>query len=98
MKASIIVEHNNEMFFLLTYIAEVMNLSKETVLGLLNDSGMNGGEIVDTWIELLRKQAKMEGKLEVAIAMLEKGFEFVIVSEITDFPIEEVEKIAATVH
>ncbi len=98
MKKRVYVDHTSEPLFLLTYIAETKNLSKEKVLELLNESGLNGGEIVETWIELLRKEGKMQGKLEVAIAMLQKGFEFGIVSEISGFPIEEVEKIAETVH
>jgi predicted transposase/invertase (TIGR01784 family) len=64
----------------------------------LEKSKIDGGDLMQTLAQRLRKEGEKKGKIETARELIKKGVDINIIAEATGFPRAEVEKLAATVH
>ena len=99
-----------KVLFFLAYICETSDISQDKLKEVLEESKIEGGEIMPTLAKRLREEGRIEGekrgekrgekkgKLETARELIKRGVDINIIAEATGFPREEIEKLAATVH
>jgi predicted transposase/invertase (TIGR01784 family) len=104
------LENKEVVLFFLAYISHTHEISRDKLKKMLDESKIDGGEIMPTlaqqmkeefkeeFMQTLGPQLKNEGMEEKAIEtakkMLKKGFETDIIMELTGLKKEEIEKLA----
>jgi predicted transposase/invertase (TIGR01784 family) len=107
-------EDIEDIVFFLIYISETKNISRDRLKKMLEDSKIEGGEIMITLADRLRKEGieigekigieigekrgEKKGKLKTARTLIKKGINIEIIAEATGFPKKRLEKLAETIH
>jgi len=103
-------EDIEDVVFFLIYISDTKNISRDQLKKMLEDSKIEGGGIMQTLGDRMRKEGieigekigieegKEEGKIETARTLIKRGIDMNIIAEATGFPKRKIEKLAETVH
>jgi predicted transposase/invertase (TIGR01784 family) len=103
----------NVIFFLI-YISDTRNISVDQLKKMLEESKIDGGEIMETLGQRLRNEGREEGKkigyeegekkgeknakLKTAKELIKRGVDKDIIAGATGLPLEKVEELAAKMH
>jgi predicted transposase/invertase (TIGR01784 family) len=100
----------DKVLLFMAYIYETKNLSQDKLKKMLEESKINGGDIMQTLAQKLRKEGERigeergekrgekRGKLETARELVKRGVDMGIIADATGLPRDEIEKLASTVH
>lgn len=77
------------VLFFLAYISHTQSINQEQLIKMLEESKIDGGELMQT----LAQQLKIEEKKETAKRMLDDGLSISTISKYTGLPVEEIEKL-----
>lgn len=88
------------------FISETKDISQGKLERLLEESKINGGDIMPTLADRLRqegeergeKRGEKRGKLETARKLIARGVDINVIAEATGFPRQEIEKLATSGH
>jgi predicted transposase/invertase (TIGR01784 family) len=102
--------NDEEIVFFLLYFSETHNIEPDKLKTMLEESKIEGGNIMNTLAKLFRdegievgikegieigiKEGKLEGKFEAIERMMRKGFDISTIEEIVDISREQIEKYA----
>ncbi|MCP5046665.1 MAG: hypothetical protein GY940_05810, partial [bacterium] len=100
------IKNKSKALFAIAYIAEAKTLSQKKIIELLEESQIDGGEAMETWLDKAinekltqgRNEGRVDGKREVAVGMLKNGVDIDTVVKYTGLSKEEIEALAETVH
>jgi predicted transposase/invertase (TIGR01784 family) len=95
-----------DIVFFLIYISETKNISRDRLKKMLEQSKIDGGEVMQTLADRLRSEGKKIGeergekreKIETARRMLIDGVSIENIIKYTGLKEKEIEKLAASVH
>jgi predicted transposase/invertase (TIGR01784 family) len=95
-----------DVVFFLTYISETQNISQAQLKKLLEKSKIDGGEIMQTLAQRLRKEGEKQGKkqgvkeekIRTAKELIKRGVAADIIAEATALPLKEIEKLGEKSH
>lgn len=87
-----------KMMLFLVYITETKDANPDILNKLLEETKIDGGDIMKTLADRWRKEGEKKGKIEAAIALIKRGINIDIIAEATGFPKKRIEKLAETVH
>jgi predicted transposase/invertase (TIGR01784 family) len=94
-------DRENVLFFL-AYLCETKDMSLDLLGKILEESKIEGGDIMPTLAQRLRQEGKQEGekeaKRETAKTLIKRGVDINIIAEATGLTPEELEQLADTVH
>jgi predicted transposase/invertase (TIGR01784 family) len=91
-------EDIEDIVFFLIYISETKNISQDQLKKMLDQSKIDGGEIMQTLADRLRNEGKKEVKVETAKRMLIDGVSIENIVKYTGLKEKEIKKLAETVH
>jgi predicted transposase/invertase (TIGR01784 family) len=104
------IENKDVVLFFLAYISHTHEISRDKLKKMLDDSKINGGEIMPTLAQQFREEfmqtlgpqlideGKKEGKEETAKELIKRGIDLDIIEAATGLSREELEKIASIVQ
>jgi len=94
--------NKEKVLFFLAYISETKDISQDKLEKLLEESKIDGGDIMPTLADRLRKEGEKKGvkigKLETARKLIARGVDINVIAEATGFPRQEIEKLATPGH
>ena len=102
--------NKEKVLFFLAYISETKDVSQGKLEKLLEESKIDGGNIMPTLADRLREEGRREGeirgekrgekrgKLETARKLIARGVDINVIAEATGFPRKEIEKLATPGH
>ncbi|MGE5339958.1 MAG: Rpn family recombination-promoting nuclease/putative transposase, partial [Candidatus Omnitrophota bacterium] len=96
------IKETGKIIFFLRYISATQDIEPGKLITMLEESQIDGGDIMQTlaqrWIEDGKKEGKKEG-IEIGIMktakeLLKRGFDIETIKEVTGFSKEKIEKLA----
>jgi predicted transposase/invertase (TIGR01784 family) len=106
--------NKEKVLFFLAYISETKDISQDKLKKLLEESKIDGGDIMQTLADRLRQEGRQDGvkigeergvkigeergKLETARKLIARGVDINIIAEATGFSRQEIEKLADSAH
>ena len=106
--------NKEKVLFFLAYISETKGFSQDKLEKLLEESKIDGGDIMITLADRLRKEGEKRGekrgeergekrgeergKRETARKLIARGVDINVIADATGFPRQEIEKLAESVH
>jgi predicted transposase/invertase (TIGR01784 family) len=94
-KKGFIKEFDQALFFL-EFVYETQEVTEEGLKRMLEESDIEGGEIMQTLANRLRKEGAKAEKINTARELLKNGVDINIISRATGLSPEEIEKLVST--
>lgn len=96
-KKGFIKEFDQALFFL-EFVYETQEVTEEGLKRMLEESDIEGGDIMQTLAQQLKKEGKKEEKLNIARELVKNGVDINIISRSTGLPLEKLEELASMVQ
>jgi len=100
------VSNLDKVLFFLAYITETKDINQDQLKKILEESKIDGGEIMPTLAQRWRDEGRQEGwqkgekegKMMTAKELIKRGVDINIIADATGFSIDELEKLVETAH
>jgi predicted transposase/invertase (TIGR01784 family) len=90
-------QNKENILFFLAYISQTQAINRTQLKNMLDESRINGGDIMQTLAQQLRREGKIEGKREkakeTARKMLDDGLSSESISKYTGLPLQQIEEL-----
>jgi predicted transposase/invertase (TIGR01784 family) len=92
------IKRFDEVLFFLEFVIETQEVTEEGLTRMLEESHIDGGEVMQTLAQKLREEGREEERLNTARELVKNGVDINIISRVTGFSIEQIEKLATSVN
>jgi predicted transposase/invertase (TIGR01784 family) len=92
------ISNKEKVIFFLIYVAYIRDIPLEQLGKTLEECKIEGGDMMQTLAQQLKREGKKEEKLNIARELVKNGVDINIIARSTGLPLDKIEKLASMVQ